>query len=169
MYLREVTIRNIRSIRKFHLELSLAECPGWHVLLGDNGSGKSTIIRSMALGLTGPTEAAALRQNWRDWLRTDEDEGSIELSIDHAPAYDKVTGQGRPVGLWLVPAALNLTRSESGLVTLQESKRDPDPKRYIWGEGEGWFSASYGPFRRFTGGNKEFEKLYYSNPRLAPI
>ena len=85
------------------------------------------------------------------------------------PAYDKdLPDRGVLWDCGFVPAALNLTRSESGLVTLQESKRDPDPKRYIWGEGEGWFSASYGPFRRFTGGNKEFEKLYYSNPRLAP-
>ena len=45
---------------------------------------------------------------------------------------------------------------------------DPDPRRYIWGENEGWFSASYGPFRRFTGGSQTYEKLYYSNPRLAP-
>ncbi|MGB1242525.1 MAG: hypothetical protein ACPG49_08390, partial [Chitinophagales bacterium] len=31
----------------------------------------------------------------------------------------------------------------------------------------GWFSASFGPFRRFTGGNKEWEKLYYANPKAA--
>ena len=32
----------------------------------------------------------------------------------------------------------------------------------------GWFGASYGPFRRFAGGDKDYEKLFYSNPRLAP-
>ena len=31
----------------------------------------------------------------------------------------------------------------------------------------GWFSASYGPFRRFSGGDEEFEKLYTNQPRLA--
>ena len=41
-------------------------------------------------------------------------------------------------------------------------------KRTIWGSGSGWFSASFGPFRRFSGGDKEYDKLYYSNPKLAP-
>jgi len=31
----------------------------------------------------------------------------------------------------------------------------------------GWFSAGFGPFRRFTGGNSDFHKLYSSHPRLA--
>jgi hypothetical protein len=39
----------------------------------------------------------------------------------------------------------------------------------VWGTGYsgGWFSASYGPFRRFTGGDTELEKLYISQPNLA--
>ena len=42
------------------------------------------------------------------------------------------------------------------------------PERSIWGGGAGWFSASFGPFRRFTGGDMEYEKLFYTNPSLAP-
>jgi energy-coupling factor transporter ATP-binding protein EcfA2 len=170
MYIREVHIRNIRSLREYDIKFGPAEFAGWHVLLGDNGSGKSTMIRSIALALAGPSEAAALRQNWRDWLRKDEEKGSVELWIDHDPKYDKVTGRGRPVADWCIPAGLKLVRSsESDLVTLHELEdTEHDPKRYIWGEGSGWFSASYGPFRRFTGGSKDYEKLYYSNPRLAP-
>jgi hypothetical protein len=37
----------------------------------------------------------------------------------------------------------------------------------IWSTDSGWFSAGYGPFRRFTGGDKEWEKVYYSDPRPA--
>ena len=60
-------------------------------------------------------------------------------------------------------------RTETGTVTLNVPRSlDPDPRRYIWGENDGWFSVSYGPFRRFTGGSQTYEKLYYSNPRLAP-
>jgi len=39
--------------------------------------------------------------------------------------------------------------------------------RSIWGTNTGWFSASFGPFRRFTGGDQAFDRLFYSNPRLA--
>ena len=41
-------------------------------------------------------------------------------------------------------------------------------RRYVWGNGRGWFCASFGPFRRFTGGNKDYEKFFHSNPKLAP-
>ena len=40
-------------------------------------------------------------------------------------------------------------------------------ERTIWGGGTGWFSASFGPFRRFTGGDKEYDRLFVSNPGLA--
>ncbi len=41
------------------------------------------------------------------------------------------------------------------------------PYDSIWSGGKGWFSASYGPFRRFTGGDKDYEKLFSSSPHLA--
>ncbi len=39
--------------------------------------------------------------------------------------------------------------------------------RTIWGDALGWFSASFGPFRRFSGGDKEYDRLFDSNPNLA--
>ena len=47
MHIRQLTIRNIRSIPEFDLSLKEGECPGWHVLLGENGSGKSTLVRAL--------------------------------------------------------------------------------------------------------------------------
>ena len=40
--------------------------------------------------------------------------------------------------------------------------------RTLWGGGSGWFSASFGPYRRFSGGDQQMNALYYSHPRLAP-
>ena len=39
--------------------------------------------------------------------------------------------------------------------------------RTIWGSGSGWFSAAFGPFRRFSGGDKEYDRLFHTNPGLA--
>ncbi|WP_233493041.1 AAA family ATPase [Chromobacterium sp. ATCC 53434] len=41
-------------------------------------------------------------------------------------------------------------------------------ERSIWGTNPGWFSASFGPFRRFSGGDASLDRLFYSNPKLAP-
>ncbi|MCP6134773.1 hypothetical protein NL393_36910, partial [Klebsiella pneumoniae] len=40
--------------------------------------------------------------------------------------------------------------------------------RTIWGGAPGWFAASFGPFRRFTGGDRIYDRIFLSNRRLAP-
>ena len=66
----------LRNIGPFH-ELSLALGSSWHVLLGNNGCGKSTILRAIAQGLCGDevnTLGAAGRL-----LKSGAEKGSIEL------------------------------------------------------------------------------------------
>jgi hypothetical protein len=171
MYIRIAEIKNLCSIEQFRLEFEPSKMAGWHVLIGDNGAGKSTIVRAIALALVGPVEAPALRQNWADWLRRGQSKGHVRLDITHDPSLDKSTGRGKAVSKWLVPAQLEFTHSEtanSPAVILTAPEFPYDPQRYVWGEGSGWFAASFGPFRRFEGGDRDYDKLYYSNPRLAP-
>ena len=78
MYLSKIRINNIRSISQVEWKVSESEADGWHVVIGDNGSGKSSFLRSVALALIGPKDAASLRLPWEDWLRKDQDTGSIE-------------------------------------------------------------------------------------------
>ena len=132
----------------------------------DNGAGKSTFLRAVALGLVGPVEAAALRQDWNDWLRRDKSEGRVELQIDRAPNWDDYTGSGRPLLKFYHGIGVRLTRNEN-IVDIRKIAYRPSPERHVWGPARGWFSASYGPFRRFEGGDKDSERLYLSNPKLA--
>ena len=145
---------------------------GWHVIVGDNGSGKSSFLRSIALTLIGPKDAAGLRLSWDDWLRKEEQRGSIIMTLERNPRIDKFTKKGavpqtsrHTLGVVFVtsqpPAA-------SGVLLRKVSFRDnPDPNRHVWGDGGGWFCAAYGPFRRLTGGDVEFERLSLKLPRLA--
>ena len=52
MYIKSLEIKNIRAINQF--KMAFDNPAGWHVLIGDNGAGKSSIIRSLALMLVGP-------------------------------------------------------------------------------------------------------------------
>ena len=167
MYIREIQIRNIRSIRRFTMTFDSEAYAGWHVVIGDNGAGKSTVVRAVALALAGVEEAPALRQNWGEWLKVGEDEGSARIYIEHDPEFDKATGGGKPLKNSYIDAVIQFRRSSDQSVQLS-CPLHCSAKRYLWGKGRGWFCASYGPFRRFAGGDKNFEKLFYSSPHLAP-
>lgn len=170
MYVRSLTLTNIRAIESFRLEFTAAEAPGWHVLLGANGSGKSSVIRSLALVLAGPKEAAALRQPWANWVRQGTDRADIAATID-CDASDVFTGTGRrtksvPLGLEFFALDTNLPGRRWDLRPAADGRAKAE--RTVWGTNSGWFSASFGPFRRFTGGDQAYDRLYLSNPRLAP-
>ncbi|MGI4788607.1 MAG: AAA family ATPase [Janthinobacterium lividum] len=169
MHINRIRIQNIRSIENALWDggLESAGGAGWHVILGDNGSGKSSFIRAVALALVGPSEAKALRQDWNEWLRKDQQQGSVRLILSGDGKYDSFSGQGSTPSQHFLSAGVILMRREDSPVALVKMKTRSNPDRFIWADKGGWFCASYGPFRRFTGGDKDFEKVFYSNPKLA--
>ena len=165
MHIRRLRIQDIRSITNLEVEIPEPRA-GWHVILGDNGSGKSSVIRAMALALMGPLEAAATRQDWQDWIRKTASRACIDLEVAPEAEFDKWKGTGRRAKS---PVTVTVTFPAAG--TSANSAAPEIAGRYadrtIWGGGAGWFSASFGPFRRFSGGDKEYDRLFYSNPGLA--
>lgn len=166
MYIRSLEIKNIRAIKSFKMQF---EHPaGWHVLIGDNGAGKSSIIRSLALMLVGPDEISGIKPNWNNWLQWKAKEGSIEVEIERS---DKIDIQGGISGTApIFKTILKWKRQDINFVILDEKGGSKSQaKMTLWGGKSGWFSAGYGPFRRFTGGSYEMEKVF-ENPsyrRLA--
>ncbi len=166
MYLRKLEIDNLRSIGSLEWSIVDLQPAGWHVVLGTNGSGKSSFLRSAALALVGVSEAMALRQRWDDWLRQGATSGSVTAHLKYDNHFDPVRGGGRKLVNFLVPAGVEIRREDQE-VRLSPRSLGVDGTRYIWGQARGWFSAGYGPFRRFAGSDKDVEKLYLSNPVLA--
>jgi len=155
MHIRQIHIKNIKSIRELTWDIPADKAKGWHVVLGDNGAGKSTLLKSIAVALLGPRESYGLRQPWDAWLRDGCDVGEIELQIAWNPDFDGFAGKGTiPAADTLLPLGLKLARADDDTKTpsFEPLKSKPDPNRHVWGSERGWFAASYGPFRRFTGG-----------------
>ncbi|OJT18778.1 hypothetical protein BO221_39290 [Archangium sp. Cb G35] len=163
MYLTRFHIENIRAIRELTWEVPLKSAPGWHVILGDNGSGKSSVLRSLSLAFVGAPDALALQSDWSSWLRGDQ-MGEVRLGLAPDWRLDKVSkfSAGKRRGRSL-PKEMDVT-------VLLPGRRGTKPIEMvgeIWETGKGWFSAAYGPFRRFSGGSERYEKLFSSNHRLA--
>lgn len=74
-YIRRVTIRNFRTIENLTIDVpqtlagSASTGQGWKVVLGENSSGKSTVLKAIALVLIGQTGVNELNLNPLDVLR----------------------------------------------------------------------------------------------------
>lgn len=80
MYITSVTIENIRSIKKIAIDFNKL---GDSVLItGNNGSGKSTVLKCIAMGITDEDSAASvLRSMPGEFVRKGEYEGVITINI----------------------------------------------------------------------------------------
>jgi predicted ATP-dependent endonuclease of OLD family len=97
MFLQRLVLENVRSIE--HLEISFLKNQNdirqWTFILGENGSGKSTILRSIALLLAGSEALPELLGNPDSWIRNGK-----EACLIHADLVNK-DGQVRSVDLRL--------------------------------------------------------------------
>lgn len=154
MYIQSIKISNLKVFTELNWALDADTQPqGWHVVLGPNGSGKSSFIRAVAISLIGWPEAGAARLDTARWVRSEQEDTQIVLQVIGDANYDIDADKIRP------PIYISHNFTEYGFSCMMpQSLKDNNV---------GWFSAGFGPFRRFTGGNSDFHKLYSSHPRLA--
>ncbi len=165
MYLTRVRIEHIRSIASMDWRCPEGKEAGWHVVIGDNGAGKSTFLRSIALALIEHREASALRLNWNDWLRHGVTSGRIILDVSYDSEVDKgLHSASNKQGHISFLVGLSREDPSGDHASLYRASQDRD----VLSDYSGWFSASYGPFRRFTGGDQEYERLLNTYHKLAP-
>jgi len=165
MFIEKVKISNIRSIEYF--EMVFKNYAGWHVLIGDNGSGKSSIVRAISAALIGNEQIAGILPIWNEWLREGCDNGKIELEILADINFD-VAGKGKLTKNTILNI-FELKKNKDKYVTLSTNSNNIQrpPTNYNWSNNSGWFSAAYGPFRRFTGGEDKRNKVYNAYPKAG--
>ena len=110
MHIQKVHLKNIRSFENLEIDFGNSGA-GWHVILGTNGTGKSTLIRSIALALVGERDISPLtfRYSWQYWLRDAINNGSIQLMVGNSQEplettelLPCITGHLPAVGLLIV-------------------------------------------------------------------
>lgn len=181
MHINNLVIRNIRAIEKIAWNINNDNSKGWHVFLGDNGSGKSSVIRSIILALIGPSDAQYLQQNWISWVRKESEFGGSVLSLIRHDSYDDLENNIKYTKFFtssvIESDERNIfkprARHKSAMFYKSKDARDDiknsaPPEQHVWSSNRGWFSASFGPYRRFTGGDPKYFDAYLQNPKAAP-
>lgn len=166
MYLSSFRVENVKCFADTSLEFPGGEdgsYSGWNVLLGVNGTGKSTLLQAMALALVGPTIGSELlRLPDRDkWIRQNAEcavlEALIASSEHDAVARGKTRKKPYEARMYI---SGNKPIQVDGVEMRQPTLAVPGAIRRSLDAGpysgaNGWFSAGYGPFRRLTGGGPE--------------
>ena len=136
MFLKKIKIQNIRCISDLEIDLeSRASANNSLVLLGNNGVGKSTILKCIALGLCDSGGASALLADmYGSLVRNDEEEGYIELTLNQGKKNYTIKTIVRP--------------SEDDHEIEEISKTTSPKSKFPWAD---IFVCGYGPSRILRG------------------
>lgn len=182
MYISSVRLDNVRGFhdaRKVDLRLTRPDGThaGWTVLAGRNGSGKTSLLRAMALVMAGQSVARSLLIDFDRWISTGENDATAELVLAPAAHGERWIPHNRTdrrpflSGLqWTGPID---TLSETlppmfGKTAYEEA--DYRQGQRPWDEDrKDWLCIGYGPFRRLVGGSSDTQRLMSSQSAVARL
>ncbi|GBD96758.1 MAG TPA: TIGR03986 family CRISPR-associated RAMP protein [Nitrospirae bacterium] len=83
VYITKIDLVNIRCFEKLSLNLEENKYPIlWTMILGNNSTGKTTLMRSIALGLCNESDAVALmKESNTSFIRDGKEEGEIKITL----------------------------------------------------------------------------------------
>lgn len=161
MWVEELTLENIKCFDKVTLRFSDKSNPRpkWITLLSENGSGKTTILQSLALLLAGPESAAQLLPRPIGWLKDEGRVGKISIRI-HKDEGDfgsfgeqkkrLVFGYSQHITGREPITIRNRSHTQPGIHESPDKALSWLRQNAFSPQSEGWFAAGYGAFRRLT-------------------
>lgn len=165
MYVHSLSIENVKAFEELSLDFARpddyegdAHYAGFNVFLGGNASGKSTLLKCLAMALSGPATANQHLISPTGWIRKGQTKASIALQVYWEPGGDDpFRGRGNTPTLPTFDAGLAFeAEQESAVPTLKVRAKQRLAERGPWHqEPRGWFLGAYGPLRRLTGSSTD--------------
>ena len=166
MFVKSIEFENVRGFKRLRFEFERPEggYAGWTVFVGGNSSGKSTLLKGIALALLGPETGRQLMGNPSGWIHTEEKRAHAVAGISWDREQDAFKKGGAPPGLAFEAGVRWVQDVKAGEIPLFRpvEKRNPNGTRIQTAErgpwnpnAEGWFSCGYGPMRRLSGFSSE--------------
>ena len=187
MLLRKLFLDNVKCFAKgtavdFTEGKGQGEAPHrWVVIYGDNGLGKSTLLRSIAVALTGETALNHLVPSADGWVRGTNNTAHIKIEFSRNEAAkgegDVITGQRkRPLAVSKTLVGRRSTtvaerRAPAGAIRLDETTDAKLFQSYVTTDEErrGWLLCGYGPHRLLTGASSDLAEKIPSHGRAARL
>jgi hypothetical protein len=164
VYIKRVVLKDIKGFDLADLDFCPdgARYPGWAVITGDNGSGKTALLRAIGLAVLGPDQSRGIVQDLRGWVTEGIDHGTISVEIRPHHDYDRTLKGGTPVQTTFWAEVLLAREGETWVIgpadVYRNKKRGatngPWPQSTV-----GWFALGYGPFRRLYGSSPDAQRL----------
>lgn len=174
MYIRRVKIRNVRGFDDLDLDFSRPDgsFAGWTVVAGRNGSGKSSLLKAIALGTSSTSAAQVLYGSFADWPRVGTDLAEIEVEIQVSPddlkrASSKDTYLRSAVMKWKNEAAS--AKAEPSIELRVQTHETFDLGPWKKTDPSGWFLVGYGPYRRLSGHAVDAQRLMEGPARVSRL
>jgi hypothetical protein len=187
MLLRRLQLDNVKCFAKgTAIDVTVGKQKGeephrWVVVYGSNGLGKSTLLRSIAIALTGQPAMNFLLPSAEGWVRGTNRTASIGVELSRNDAAkgigDVMVGQ-RKKSLSLswtlvgrrattiekraVPAGSIVLDEKADWKLFQSSIATDEEQR-------GWLLCGYGPHRRLTGASSDIAEKVPSHGRAARL
>lgn len=156
MYLKKIRLQNIKCFEDVTLEFphTDGDYSGWNVILGENGLGKSTLVRAVAELVIQLHDGSRLYDD--EWVAQSADEGEVIARFVETTFDDP---ELRGAGSERVPLR---TGSSKALALNAEIDRrrmewDSTTRRAKKTNTPGWLVCGYGPFRRLDWQSPAFQ------------
>lgn len=133
---------NIKGFASFEMDFSRVSKPGWHVLIGDNGSGKTTVLRCIGMALLEDEFPAVFARNeFRNerWMKQSCNEWKLILD---ASKHELDTAEHEAYSAEIHYQESNNQTSEHWNL----DHKDGDDGDFRFG-----FASGYGPYRMLEG------------------
>jgi predicted ATP-binding protein involved in virulence len=160
MFLKRIALTNIRSIEHLEIRFEAADekTRKWTLVLGENGTGKSSILRSVALVTAGSATLPELLDRPDTWIR----QGASECAIE----ADLVTAEGDQRQI-----SLHWARGEDIRKIFDKNKAAMDQlDAALSHTSRNYFTIGYGATRRLAGKKSATARSeVFSQPRAQCV
>ncbi len=139
LYIKRVYLKHIRCFEKLTIEFDLSgDNPPWTVILGDNATGKTALLRSIAIGLCDESSAAGLmKESDEGYVRRGETKGLIIVELVDKKKRTKYRIRTK------------IERLKAGKLYYEKVSQTTTPaKKFPWDD---IFACAYGTSRAISG------------------